>query len=372
MTLIYEIIKSSQELKTLFPYAGFIIPISFILIINIHKYLTSDYYIQKFYSSHTIQLLSKIVIPIKYILINLTLTSITITIIFYWMYRTMLKTHQIKPKNISFDNLIKQLSMPETQKTLILIIVFFILTIAGLQFIVPAIININKNEQLKIKKSNFYISSKYIYDIFPTIPKDINIYLGQKFKKNYILAYYFQNNLPYRIVIPEDILFKLPIIPENKKKTTTITKEFEEILKNKYLRILVLFIVPAILFLISNKVLDVLLYWLELVIILSPSIIKKLLKLTKPYLKKIQKQYFYFLDKIPSFIPRQQRFNKIINGVLTFILIFTTNLIIIILSYLANFIQIKKWNSFLITLSILSIMLTTIFIYLVSNSSNKE
>lgn len=371
MNILLELMQSNKEVQTLFPFSGFIIPTLFVLVINIHKYITSDLFIQTFYSSHTVQLLSKILIPIKFILVNITLTFFAFTILIYWLYQVIREKIQNKQGDFNIDYFFEQVSNAETQKTFLLICLVFMLFIAGLQLIIPTFITLNKNDQLKIRKSSFYISSNHIRDIFPAIPENTNVYLGQKYKKDFILAYYFHDDLPYRITIPEERIRKLIIVPENETKFTSFSEEFKILLGSKALRIFVFFIVPSILFLISKSISDIVIYFLEILLVLSPYIIKRTLKLVSPYFKTLQKKYMLFINNISSFKTKNNIITTVIELLITSFFIFISNLIILTFISFFNFVVIKHWLFLLLFSATLSLILAFIFRYLTSDKISK-
>lgn len=353
MTSILNLLNKFLESKPLIQFSGFIIPTFCTLFFNVHKYLTSDYYIQKFYSSHTIQLLARLTIPIKFILLNIFFTILTFITTAYLFFNNMVETNQIKKSEFNMDIFIQNLFDSKHIKEALIILTLFSLFIAGIQLIVLSFVNISKNEHLKIKKSNLYILSNDLQDIYPNIPKNTKIYLGHKYKKEYILGYFYLNDLPYRITIPEQKILKSILIPTEKETIFTVGKELKIMLKNKVLSTFIFIITPIFLLLTTQNFINVIIYLSELVLLLSPLLIKKLIHIFSPIIKKATSKY--------TLIPKTNFKNKntmFIADILKItLLIILINIFILITMIILKFISINNNIFFILSIFLLSLLL---------------
>ena len=364
--------------KILTPFLSGVSIISFIaIIVNIDKFLTDDYFIQKFYTNHSIKLIHKILIPIKYLFINILLTFLCITSIVLYFFKNK-ETRQ----NFNLNIFIEKLHDKEYIKNILIVFLFISVIILGIQFIFTAFFDLKINNHFFIKHCKLYVNSNDLNELNSTFPKNKKIYLLQKFKQNkqpYFLTYYIHNKKAHRIIISENKINEIPIHSINKRKIFIFKEEFNRIADNKFVLLCLFVIAPIIVYFTSSSLVSVIFYYIEIVYLLFPTLknlkrkhYKKILKSIEPRLKTLQKRHFYLLTKIYSLTSNQQIFNKFIDWLLTFILIFTTNIMFVLFNHFANFIQIKKWLPSLLIILVISIILAFIFIYITSEQSNKE
>ena len=154
----------------------------FAVIVKIDKFISDDYFIQQFYTPHSIKLLNKILIPFKHILMNLILTVLSFLTLMNYFYTIEIKknpTHKIM-----IDNLIQQLQNKDFIKDSIIILAFISGFILCIQFFFAVCFDFKRNEHLFVKESKLYIYSNELKKQLTYLPKNKKIYLLQKFKQN--------------------------------------------------------------------------------------------------------------------------------------------------------------------------------------------
>lgn len=248
----------------------------FAVIVKIDKFISDDYFIQQFYTPHSIKLLNKILIPFKHILMNLILTVLSFLTLMNYFYTIEIKknpTHKIM-----IDNLIQQLQNKDFIKDSIIILAFISGFILCIQFFFVVCFDFKRNEHLFVKESKLYIYSNELKKQLTYLPKNKKIYLLQKFKQNkqtYFLAFYIKNNKASRVIIPEETINKIPIHPINRQKIFTFIDGFNKLTDNKAVLFVFIIIIPLFIGLLTQSISSVFYYLIELFIFFIPKLKEK-------------------------------------------------------------------------------------------------
>lgn len=196
---------------------------------RLYDYSRSDFFIQRFYKSATIQLLDLVIKPIKIFFLNQLLTFIAISYLFLF-------------KIVDFPKNLADIIKDKNQESLLSIFFIFAFCIGALQFLFYIFIN-SKNQHLKIRVSKLYINSTFLKEKYSFLPENIPVYISQNMGKNLLLCYYNIDEQLYRIAIPKSLLAEFPVQADEKESLYQEIKQTNELIMEKNSTIIVTFVI---------------------------------------------------------------------------------------------------------------------------------